>query len=349
MVVELPAPAASIKRQRAIVRDAVLREPVNAEGLSILAALADARGESRQARTLFRLSEVMSRRNRLAQFWLIEDSVNRGDIKEALRHYDRAMRVSGDAATILMPILVGASSDASVLSALLPTLAQRPLWLTGYLNQLATSGTDPAVISAVLRVAPPDIRNDRGRYLAENLLRRMIALKAGGAAVVAANRLQGRPGKTRSLQGGNFEVADDILPFAWWLKDETSMRAYRDDVPNGGSGLRIETGAGSSGPVAQQFVGLGPGRYTLQGSAGNVSQDTSTRPAIDIACDNGSSLAHFVLPASPENGGRFRFVFDVPANCAVQSVLISTAPAVDTNIWLDDLSIVPIIAIQSRA
>lgn len=338
---ELPIPPTRADQERAILREAVLREPVNAQGLAVLATLDDYRGDSGHARTLFRLSEMASRRNTLAQFWLIEDAVRRGKVEEAVLHYDRAMRISGDATKVLLPILIHASSDPRILKALLPKLAQRPSWWSGYLDQLATDGDNTVVMSSALRVAPPDLNSENGRYLAENLLQRMVALNDGRGAIEAANRLEGHAGATRSLQGGDFEATGNILPFAWRLKDETNIRAYRDNVPTGTLGLRVETGAGVSGLVAQQLIGLAAGHYSLQGIAGNVSGDMTARPAIDLACSDGKRFAHFVLPPSADKGSRFRFVFDVPAvSCEVQSIQLSTAPAVDTSIWLDNLAIV---------
>ena len=335
------ATMAMVDRERVLLRDAALRDPIDTQALGTLAVLEEYRGDRAKARKLFLLSEAMSRRNTLSQFWLIEDSVTHGNVPEAIRHYDRAMRVSVDARTALLPVLVQASSDPNILKALLPVLAQRPLWWKDYLNKLATSGTDPNVMASALQVTRPDLRNSDQRFLAESMLRRMIALKDGAGATLAANRLDGVAGSTRSLQAGNFETADNVLPFAWWLKDDGSIRAYRDTVPTGSLGLRIETSAGASGPVAQQFVGLRPGRYVFKGIAGDVSKDATARPTVELACGNGQRFARFTLPSAGEKGRGFRFAFEVPATgCAVQWVMFVTAPAIDTSIWLDDLAIV---------
>ncbi|AJP74791.1 hypothetical protein [Sphingomonas hengshuiensis] len=329
-----------VDRVRAQLRAAALREPVNSNALGALAALADYRRDRAGARALFRVSETLSRRNTFAQLWLIEDAVARDDSVEALKHYDRAMRVSPEARVMLLPILLTASSDPAIRKELLPLLAQRPLWWKDYVQRLAQEGDNPQVMADVLRAIRLDIRQVDQRSLAEDVLRRMVSLNDERRAMLAANHMEGLAGSTRSLRGGDFEPNNSLLPFTWWMRDETSIRAYRDIVPNGSLGLRVVTSAGNSGGVAQQLFGLSPGHYVFQGQAGDVSADPLARPALELACARGAQLARFVLPASDENGRSFRFAFDVPAtDCAMQSISLVTAPAVDTDMWLDSLAI----------
>jgi hypothetical protein len=329
-----------VDRLRASLRDAALWEPVNTDALSTLAAFEEYRTGPRLARLLFQASEAVSRRNTMTELWLIEDAVARGKIDETIKHYNRAMLVSNNARTILIPVLGAASSDQDVLKALLPLLARRPLWWKDYMLQLGKSGNSAATMAAALRVTRLDVRNLDEAALAQLILRRMVAIKDGHAAVLAANRLEGAPGAMRSLHDGGFEEPSNLLPFAWWLRDEASIRAYRDAVPNGGTGLHIFVSSGAGGGVAQQLIGLGSGRYVLRGQAGNVSSDRAARPTINIDCETGKSLTHAELPPSGGDGHSFRFAFEVPAsNCPLQWVTIVTAPAVDTDMWLDNLAI----------
>lgn len=327
---------------RAMLREAVLREPVNTYALGALAAMADYMNDKKTARALFRLSESVSRRNIVTELWLIEDAVERESVGEAIAHYDRAMRVSIDTRAALLPVLLSAASDPAVLKELLPVLAQRPLWWKDYIQRLGASGDDTAVMAASIRAVRPNLRSPEESILTENVLRRMIALKDDRRAVRVANDLEGRPGATRSLRGGNFDAPDGVLPFAWWLRDEGNVRTYRDTVPNGSQGLWIVTSDDTSGGVAQQLIGLPPGRYTLSGAAGDVPSDPLARPAIEVSCGNGTKLTRFLLPTSGEQGQGFRFRFDVAsAGCATQWIGITSASAADTSVWIDNLSIAP--------
>jgi hypothetical protein len=330
----------AVERINVRLHAAALREPVNTYTLSTLGAIADYRKDRQQARTFFRLAESASRRNIVAELWLIEDAVERGDISEAIGHYDRAMRVSIDSRASLLPVLLSAASDPAIMKDLRAVLVQRPLWWEDYVQQLAANGEDTTVMSISLDAVKPDLRDPAERGLAENTLRRMVALKDERGAVVAANRLEGLPGSIRSLRDGNFETADGVLPFAWWLRDEENVRTYRDTVPNGSVGLWIVTSGDTSGGAAQQLIGLSPGRYTLSGSAGDVPTNPLARPAITMSCGNGSLLTRFALPPSDEGGRGFRFQFDVPpTGCQTQWVTLLTAPATDTSVWIDNLAI----------
>jgi hypothetical protein len=325
---------------RAMLRDAVLREPVNTYALGALAAITDYMNDKKAARTLFRLSESVSRRNIVTELWLIEDAVERESVGEAIAHYDRAMRVSIDTRATLLPVMLSAASDPAVLKEIMPVLAQRPLWWKDYMQRLAASGENTTVMAASIRAVRPDLGDPEEAILTENILRRMIALKDERRAIRVANDLEGTPGDTRSLRGGNFDVPDGVLPFAWWLRDEGNVRTYRDTVPNGSQGLWIVTSDDTTGGVAQQLIGLSPGRYTLSGAAGDVPSDPMARPAIEVSCGNGMKLTRFVLPASGEQGRGFRFSFTVPpAGCATQWIGITSASAADTSVWIDNLAI----------
>lgn len=325
---------------RAGLRGAALREPINTDALGTLATLDEYRKNQKRARALFLASEAVSRRNTLSQFWLIEDAVGRGDIAGAITHYNRAMLVSNEARMTLIPVLVSASSDPNITKALMPLLARRPLWWKEYMTQLGKSGDNAATMTAALRVTRLDVRNPDDAVLAQDILRRLVTIGDGRDAIIAANRLEGLSGTTRSLRDGRFEAPANVLPFAWWLRDEPSIRAYRDTVPNGSIGLRISTNSGAGGGVAQQMIGLAPGQYTFTGQAGGVPSDPTARPVIDIVCTTGTALTHAVLEPAGDNGSRIRFVFHIPARgCPLQWVSIATAPAVDTDMWLDNLAI----------
>ncbi len=333
-------PKAAGDRMIAKLRDAALRDPTDTDALSTLAAFEENRTGTNRARSLFQASEAVSRRNTLTELWLIEDGARQRRIDEVIKHYNRAMLVSNVARALIIPVLEKASSDPIVLKELLPVLARRPLWWKAYILELGKSGNSATTMVAALRVIRPDMRNPEEASLAQLVLRRMVTLKAGSAAVLAANRLEGLSGSTRSLQDGGFETPGNALPFAWWLRDEGSIRAYRDMVPNGSTGLRLSTSSGSGGGVAQQLIGLRTGRYGLQGQAGGVSGDRTARPAITIACETGKSLIRAELPQSGDGGRGFRYAFNVPATgCSLQWITIVTAPAVDTDAWLDNLTI----------
>lgn len=334
------ASVADIAASRSSLRAAALREPLNTDVLGTLAGLDEYQGDKDQARRLFGLSEAVSRRNALTQMWLLEDAVSRGDIAGAVSHYDRAMRVSVDLRPALLPVLATAAENPEIGRVLSKTLAGRPLWWKDYLQLLGKSGTNASVMSAALQATHPNPHDAEERVLAEQVLRRMIALKDERGAVVVANRLQGHGGARRTLVGGTFESQDGLLPFAWWFQDEANIRAYRDVVPTGGLGLHVTTTDDTSGGAAQQLVGLAGGRYVIKGMVGGVSAQAGNRPMITVNCLDGKLIGRFELPLSSDRTNRFAFPLNVPeAGCVTQWINIVAAPIGDTDIWLDNLVI----------
>lgn len=121
-------------------------DPVNAKGLRLLAYATDMtpKGHSR-ARAIMRLSERASRRDLLAQLWLIEDAVQRDSIADALKHYDRALSVHPAVGGRLIPILVSASREPPIQAALVPYLRANRSWVAPFLSVAVAKASDPTV------------------------------------------------------------------------------------------------------------------------------------------------------------------------------------------------------------
>lgn len=336
------APATSgVGHLRQMAKDATIREPVDSHALSLLATIVDYAGDRNNARKLFSLSEAISRRNSVTQLWLISDAVDRGDVAGAIEHYDRALRASLELREVLLPILVDAAGETQVRDELLPVIAKRPRWWQSFVTTLSGQSDSPELIGGTLRALNLDIRDSQERALAEQLLLRLVAIKAYGEAARFANALEGMPPGERTLRGGAFETEEGVLPFAWQMRDEGAVRAYLERVATDSVGLRLTASAGSSGRVAWQMISLGAGVHFLSGVAGGVSKERLSQPWIEIVCVDGESLGRFSLPPGPDTEGvSFRFPIEVrKGDCDVQWLNIMTAPAVNTEAWVDNLTI----------
>lgn len=323
----------------ALTRDAALREPISSDALATYAAL---KGSARvdELRRLFGLTERLSRRNTIAQLWLIEDAVAREDISGAILHYDRLMRYSPEMRKVTLPVLVAASGDPAIRNALVPVLKQRPLWSTDFMAQLATSGTDPFAIETLIRALKPDPSQEMQRRVLELALRRLLTLKGYQQAAALANFLEDKPGSMRGVTNGTFENPHGILPFAWWYRDEGSIRAYQDMVQSGSQGLVVSVASDGPVNVTQQLVGLAPGRYVFSGKVGGVAGEA--RPYFEPLCVDGKKLDRLVLPVSSNAGAPFRFTLEIPnAGCALQWLNLWTPASDGAQFWLDDIAISP--------
>ena len=126
---------------------ALLREPTAVSGAATLGLLAELRGDLVAARRDFGFAQRLSRRDLSSELWLIEDAVRRGDVAEALRHYDIALRTQAGATDILYPVLARASVDPAIMPLLADRLLARPPWTDSFVVFLANATDQPAMVA----------------------------------------------------------------------------------------------------------------------------------------------------------------------------------------------------------
>src|SRR5262249_7177342 len=88
---------------------------------------------------LFELSSAISRRSLPTRLWLIQRSVDHGDVAGALENFDIALRTSTAAPDALFPVLATASSDPG-LAQPLARLLDRPRYGRNPFPHSATPG-----------------------------------------------------------------------------------------------------------------------------------------------------------------------------------------------------------------
>lgn len=314
------------QRVRELASAAVLDDPTNAGALT---ALGLATEDVRRARRAMTASDQLSRRSLLAQLWLIEDAVQRGDIAGALDHYDIAMRVSRQALSILFPVLVSATSDDDLLPYIARTLARRPAWGLQYQLQLAQSGTDLPNI-ATLFEALLRRRIDPGDTALGVLFQRLADTQNYERAWQLYTLL--RPGQPRTgVRNGDFaRQPDDPVVFDWRLSDNQVDLATSIDRLAGGDRLSFSAGSGAGGTAARQLLLLRPGNHVLRATAYDTQATGAQRPTIRVLCAiTGAEFGSFPLPRAGENGTRGAWRFTVPAGCSAQWLEI-IVPAADS-------------------
>ena len=90
-------------------------QALGASAVRILGYGAEVDRHPARAEALIKLSQRVSRRDLGAQLWLIERAVGTGDVPEALRHYDIALRTTDKTAQLLYPILTSALDEQAVM------------------------------------------------------------------------------------------------------------------------------------------------------------------------------------------------------------------------------------------
>lgn len=324
------------------------RQPLNPGAVRLLAIAAAAGGREHRAQALAHDAEAMSRRDLPTQLWLIEAAVQRNDIPTALIHYDRAMKGSVQARTLLFPILSAAASDPAIWRPLADFLARRPQWWRAFVDQMVPQSPSPDALYTIARktgIERPGKTADP--FLLQAIEKRLVDLGAYRQAADLFNRAHGRPPAAPSLLGnGKFEQPGGWDPFEWNLVEDPDLSAIRQpsDRP-GGNALYVTATNGKGGDVATQLVLLPPGRYVMTAAVGGVRGDPLAFPRFTIRCARGGGeLLDAPFPVSPDAGRGWRGSFVVAADCPAQRVVIRANSSLDPSDalpWVDNITIRP--------
>jgi O-antigen ligase/tetratricopeptide (TPR) repeat protein len=335
-------PPAALAGATADAQAALQREPVNAVAARTLGLLAARRGNEAQANRLMRYSEMLSRRDLLTQLWMIESNVQRNDIGEALRHYDRALRTSDGARDLLFPILIDAAASPAVTPQLGRLLAARPAWWEAFVTRLVTEGRSPMAIEAIILATRLDPAIAGERSLLGAAVNRLTQLGDYQRALDLYRRAGGTGNAL--VRNGNFEADNRFAPLDWVLGDSLGAGGMmQPGLPGGGRALLMVVEPGSSGgTVARQLLVLPAGAYRFTALAGRVSGED--RPRITLTCvRSNAALFDLRLPASGPGGQTIGQDFTVGgAACPAQWLIIAASqPTGDEGPWIDRISVMP--------
>jgi len=304
--------------QKALRHDATSVEAVVALGLG--AELAE---DHAKARRLFAYSERLSRRNLPTQLWAVEDTVARGDIPGALRHYDIALRTSKAAQEVMFPVLVSAIGEASIRSALVRTLAHRPGWWSDFVDYVAVNGSDlpnSGRFFLALRKAGIAVPAADQAAVTDGLLKRQMISEAW--EFYAATHPGAERSKSRDPEFRN--DVDSPTGFDWNTVADGGIDAT---IRPGDGMLDFSVPASIGGAIVQQVQMLPAGKYLLTGRSAEIDQAEGARPYWMLSCANGRELGRLVLPDSDKQQGRFSGQFTVPQDCPVQTLALIARPS----------------------
>lgn len=336
------ASPAALAAATADARFALQREPVNAVAARTLGLLTARQGNEAQANRLMRYSEMLSRRDLWTQLWMIETNVQRNNVGEALRHYDRALRTTESARELLFPILIEAAASPGVTPQLGRLLATRPAWWQDFVTRLVTEGRSSTAIEAIALAIRLDPAVAGERSLLGAAVNRLAQL---GDYQRALNLYRRAGGAGNALvRNGDFEAENRFAPLDWVLGDSIGAGGMmQPGLPGGGRALLMVVEAGASGgTIARQLLVLPAGAYRFSALAGRVSGED--RPRITLTCvRTNAALFDLRLPASGPAGQAVSQDFTVGgADCPAQWLIIAAAqPTGDEGPWIDRISIVP--------
>lgn len=315
--------AGVVDRARAdrMARLALRQDPTAVVAVSTLGLSAQIGGDTAAARRLFAYAHNLSRRDLQTQLWMIEDAVGRNDIPGALRQYDIALRTMPGLGEMLFPVLTSAISDPAIRVGLVATLSRRPSWSADFISHLVQAPVVPRDTAALLL----------GVHRGGGAVSSTAQAKVIGALITAGNVQAGwdyyaamHPGADprRSRDPRFANVPDVPSPFDWAATGDGGVNAVLERGL-----LDFSAPASVGGPVVQQLQLLPPGRYQLIGHSEGIDQVDDARPYWVLTCQEGRELGRVAMPNSITAKGAFAGIFDVPADCPVQVLMLVARPS----------------------
>jgi tetratricopeptide (TPR) repeat protein len=301
---------------RALVREALARDPLLAEPLTMAGLDAANAGDSAKAERLMLAARARDLRSPLVRFWLLDHFVRAGKYADALEEVGPAIRLQPDAITAIMTVLSAMADTAQGNKALAAKLATHPFWETAFF-QTASNNTQPEALLALLQRQPGASRateEQRAVFLA------LINAGKGDRAYEAWQRLLPAAYRTKAggIYDGNFGGWPGAAPFNWMLTSDdvgTARMVRAADLPQS-SALEVRYFGSTSGVLAAQYVHVTAGPYKLQLLARSRNTSASGgRLNMELRCANGDVLATLPLDPLAPQLRPYGMAVNVPAGC----------------------------------
>ncbi len=261
-----PGSAAEKTALRDEIRDlanrAIASEPLNATAFRLLAEVTD---DSARVRTLMQAAVARSRREAMAQFWLLLDGLSRRDPGTAIRHADMLLKTRPSLSSYVISYLGQMAGDTRGRKLLIEELAKGPKWRLAFFSSLPRLVTQPTIpaelITALRETGQPVSDQELAPYL--NHL-----LQTNHAELAYDTWLQGLSGDQLASAGllNNAAFGHQLtgLPFDWQIARGKNAIVEVVPLPGQGSqkGIHVSFGNGRiTFPDLGQVVHLPPGRY----------------------------------------------------------------------------------------
>lgn len=240
------------KHLRDTERRILTAEPLSSAALR-LTAWSDARA-GRDAATLgrARLIDRITRRDPVAQLWLLEDAVRRDDVPGVLHRYDVLMRTQADLRGPLLEKLSGRLGGDQVRLALAAYADARSPWFPDLLQAAGRNGhAEEAAALLIGLPALPDTASYRSAYAA------VVAALAKENGLAALRRLHPRLPGAGALGDPGLTEADlsqGYAPFRWAMAAGVERAAELEADRPGQPVLAVRAAPFSRGEAASRLV-----------------------------------------------------------------------------------------------
>jgi len=325
-------PAIQILARRILRRDATMPAAIELVALAM-----ESLGNRSAAARLFHLSDRISRRSLATRLWLIQESVDHGDVAGTLAQMDIALRTSSAAPKVVFPAL-GSGLDEPKLIKPIASLLDRPSeWREAFLAY-ATDNADPRS-AAVLLLALRNQQAVRRDELDRKLTLRLVESGQFSLARKLDAAFAARPRSAELVLDGTFGDEAARYPFGWGLTDTAELGASRE-VRNGRPALAYHANTAEGGQVAAQLLTLPGGSYLLDTQAA-PSKRSHARATWTLTCaGTGRTIVMLTVDSAERAHSPARF--SISAECPAQWLTLAIRPAlVPQSGWINTVTIAP--------
>ena len=308
----------------ALARDVTLPTAIE---LRALQAEAD-HDPAREAR-LFELSSAISRRSLPTRLWLIQRSVDGGDVVGALENFDIALRTSTSAPDVLFPVLARAAADPSLDGPIARILDRPEDWRLAFLHYAITEAhAGPGVAAVVLRMR--DRRLILGDHVDQSLVGELVSEQEFALARTVHDAFSPAAGAALIADPG-FGDARMQYPFGWGLIQTGTSGADRTRV-GGRPALEYRTDPGGGGQAATQLLTLPPGDYRLTVTTAAPAGDPVAQPFWTLTCANEGGAQLGLVDQPGAAGASAATGFTVPDGCTGQWLALTVRTSDEPNL-----------------
>ena len=314
---------------RRLTLAALSRDATVTPAIEMRALQAEAQHDAARELRLFQLSSAISRRSLPTRLWLIQRSVDRGDVAGALENFDIALRTSMTAPDTLYPVLASASSDPGLAAPIARILDRPEDWRVGFLHYAITEAhAGPGVAAVMLQMRDRRLITDK--QLDQSLIGELLVEKHFALARQVSDTFGARAGAGLVADPG-FADSRMQYPFGWDLIQTGTSGAERTHAGSQ-TALEYQVSPGGGGQAATQLLTLAPGDYRLTVTTARPANDRVSQPFWTLTCgdEGGDQLALLDQPAIA--GASAATDFTVTPDCTGQWLALTLRSSDEPNL-----------------
>jgi hypothetical protein len=345
-------PTIDLSKIREGLVTAVANDPLNARALRILGQISSISGDDRDASQYMDAAARLSLHQGIAVFWMMRQSSQRGDYKQAIYYADALLRTDPGTMPYVAPLLAHLAEQRSSGGFVKSVLRTNPPWRGEFLKGLPAYISDartPLELLLALRTSPtPPDPTEIDAYLQFLIAHKFYELAYyTWLQFLPAEVLR----KTGLLFNGSFEIAPSGSPFDWQVKQGSGVTV--DVVPRSdkidGHALLVDFLFGRVDyHSVRELVVLPPGTYQFAGQyKGRLVGPRGLKWRLICADDAATPIGESsMISGTDSTWQEVQFTFTVPpAQCPAQYVRLdldarmASEEIVSGSILFDDLQI----------